>query len=143
MMNGYSSGDQSTQFAQIQLELRDINQLFHSLDPSPFREKDLDQNAEEFIVSWARELPKTDQFLLRIHLPDTPTVGKDEKAVQEAIRNYFSYRADQYALRNRELLREGWMNLGIGLSFWQAVFLLPVTCCNSVAVYWLQLHKKA
>jgi hypothetical protein len=129
-MNGHSAGSQSTQFAQIQLELRDINQLFHSLDPSPFREKDLDLNAEEFIVSWARELPKTDQFQLRIHLPDTPAVGRDEKAIQEAIRNYFSYRADQYALRNRELLREGWMNLAIGLSF--------LASCLFIARYLLQ-----
>jgi len=130
IMNGHSAGCQSTQFAQIQLELRDINQLFHSLDPSPFREKDLDLNAEEFIVSWARELPKTHQFHLKIHLPDTPTLGRDEKTIQEAIRNYFSYRADQYALRNRELLREGWMNLAIGLSF--------LASCLFIARYLLQ-----
>ena len=39
----------------ISLKLRDMNQLFNSMDPSPFIEKDLDDDAEEFIVSWAQE----------------------------------------------------------------------------------------
>jgi hypothetical protein len=33
----------------ISLNLRDVNQLFNSMDPSPFIEKDLDDDAEEFI----------------------------------------------------------------------------------------------
>jgi hypothetical protein len=41
----------------IELRIEEISQLFHTLDPFPFREKDLDADAEEFIVSWARELP--------------------------------------------------------------------------------------
>lgn len=36
----------------ISVKLRDINQLFNSMDPSPFIEKDLDDKAEEFIVGW-------------------------------------------------------------------------------------------
>lgn len=111
-------------FAEIQLELRDVNQLFHSLDPSPFREKDLDANAEEFIVSWARELPKSARFKLILHLPDSPAHGRDENAVADAVRNYFRYRTDQIALRNRELVREGWLNLAIGLSFLAVCLLL-------------------
>ena len=41
----------------ISLKLRDVNQLFNSMDPSPFIEKDLDDDAEEFIVTWAQEFP--------------------------------------------------------------------------------------
>lgn len=44
--------------ALIELQLETIEQLFHSLDPFPFHRKDLDRDAEEFIVSWARELPE-------------------------------------------------------------------------------------
>jgi hypothetical protein len=40
----------------IEIRIEDISQLFHS-DPFPFRERDLDKDAEEFIVGWARELP--------------------------------------------------------------------------------------
>jgi len=38
----------------IELKVRNINALFNSLDPAPFREKDLDAAAEAFIVGWAR-----------------------------------------------------------------------------------------
>ena len=41
----------------IEIRVDEIAQLFHTLDPFPFREKDLDQEAEEYIVGWARELP--------------------------------------------------------------------------------------
>ena len=41
----------------IELRVDKIAQPFHSLDPFPFRERDLDREAEEYIVSWARELP--------------------------------------------------------------------------------------
>lgn len=34
---------------QIELRLRELAQLFNSLDPSPFIERDLDSDAEEFI----------------------------------------------------------------------------------------------
>ena len=42
----------------IKVHLRKLEQLFDSLDHSPFREKDLDRNAEEYIVDTIKELPK-------------------------------------------------------------------------------------
>jgi hypothetical protein len=41
----------------IKLRLTKVDQLFNSLDPSPFHERDFDADAEEYIVAWARELP--------------------------------------------------------------------------------------
>jgi hypothetical protein len=40
----------------IELHLHNLDQLFDTLDPSPFRERDLDPKADEFIVDSAREL---------------------------------------------------------------------------------------
>lgn len=101
----------------IDLRLNDINQLFHSLDPSPFREKDLDRQAEEFIVEWARELPRAPPLLLTVHVSSAPAPEHTEQAVSEAVRNYFRYRAEQMARQYRELLQQGWKDLGIGLVF--------------------------
>ena len=36
---------------RIELRLKRLDQLFESYDPAPFHEKDLDPDAEEFIVS--------------------------------------------------------------------------------------------
>ncbi len=38
----------------IEIRVNEIAQLFHTLDPFPFREKDLDREAEDYIVGWAR-----------------------------------------------------------------------------------------
>lgn len=37
----------------IELRLRTVDQLFNTMDPSPFHERDLDDDAADFILSWA------------------------------------------------------------------------------------------
>ena len=44
--------------ALIEVRVAELKQLFNSIDPSPFRNKDLDPRAEEFIIGWAKDLPK-------------------------------------------------------------------------------------
>ena len=38
----------------IEVHVGELKQLFNAIDPSPFRDKDLDPKAEEFIVGWAK-----------------------------------------------------------------------------------------
>lgn len=38
----------------IEVRLAELRQLFNAMDPSPFRDQDLDPRAEAFIVEWAR-----------------------------------------------------------------------------------------
>ena len=56
----------------IEIRLDNIHQLFNSMDPSPFHERDLDHDAEEFIVSWAQEYPVNEPLRLVIHLRHPP-----------------------------------------------------------------------
>ena len=51
-----SSFDPSTAEAKIEINLSRLAQLFNSLDPSPFHERDLDQDAEEYIIGSAEEI---------------------------------------------------------------------------------------
>jgi hypothetical protein len=62
----------------IKLKLRDMGQLFNSMDPSPFIEKELDADAEEFIVSWAHECPPGAPIKLRIYLDEWPVEDPKE-----------------------------------------------------------------
>jgi hypothetical protein len=41
----------------IEIHLAESKQLFNAIDPAPFREKDLDPKAEEFIVDWPGSSP--------------------------------------------------------------------------------------
>jgi hypothetical protein len=56
---GQSAGDAlPPNCVMIQVHLTELKQLFNSIDPSPFRNKDLDPKAEEFIVAWAKDSPR-------------------------------------------------------------------------------------
>jgi hypothetical protein len=102
---------------RIELNLRDVNQLFNTMDPSPFHEKDLDHDAEEFIIGWAREFPVREPVELVVHLSESPS-GQDAQAmVAGAVRHYFEYRARLNWLDFRRLMREGWQSLLIGVVF--------------------------
>ena len=93
--------------AVIEVHVAELKQLFNAIDPSPFRDKDLDPNAEEFIVGWAKDVPREAPLALVIDL-DRPAGLPDEAAVlRDAIHEFFSQRAQTYRRRLRELLREG------------------------------------
>ena len=53
----------------IELRVENVSQLFDTLDPSAYPQKDLARTTEEFIVGWARELPKSKPIDIVIHLP--------------------------------------------------------------------------
>ena len=109
---------------RIELRLRELAQLFDSFDPAPFHEKDLDRDAEEFIVSWAREFPADAPLVFRLHLPEDQRRFDPERTVQDAIANYFAYRADLARLDVRRTLQQGRDSLGIGVLFLVACMLL-------------------
>jgi hypothetical protein len=108
----------------IELKLREITQLFNSLDPSPFNEQDLDHDAEEFIVGWARELPRNRPLHLIVHLEKPLPDGRDRASVVDAIHHYFTYRATITRLELRQLFKQGQTSLLIGTAFLTGCLLL-------------------
>jgi hypothetical protein len=103
--------------ARIELKLRDVSQLFHTLDPSPFRERSLDEAAEAFIVSWARDLHHADDLELVVHLPDARPDADLRAQVESAVRSHFLYLAEVKQREFRQLMARGRTSLLIGLSF--------------------------
>ncbi|MDE2385980.1 MAG: hypothetical protein KGO53_15320 [Alphaproteobacteria bacterium] len=99
----------------IEIHLRTADQLFNLLDPSPFRERDLDDKAERYIVGSARELKVKGPLRLTVTLPREACASPFAQHVPEAINNYFTYRAGLLRQDLRELLRNGWRFLSIGL----------------------------
>ena len=107
---------------RIELNLRSINQLFNSMDPSPFRDKDLDPDADAFIVSWAGDFPLDAVITLRVHLEEWPAVDP-VAVVRDAVRNHFENRANLARLEFQRLMRDGRTSLIIGLVFLAACLL--------------------
>lgn len=100
----------------IDVRVESIDQLFNSIDPSPFNRKDLDQDAEEFIVSWAREFPRDEPLELVVHLDELPTAGV-RLELTDAVHNYFAARAQTTRRDFHFLMRQGQTSLAIGLLF--------------------------
>jgi hypothetical protein len=112
----HSAGDPlPRKCAVIEVHVAELKQLFNSIDPSPFRTKDLDPKAEEFIVGWAKDTPRDMPLALVVDL-DRPAGLPDEAAVlRDAIHEFFSQRAHAFRQRLRELFRVGRTSLLIGL----------------------------
>jgi len=100
----------------IELRVDTIAQLFHSLAPFPFRERDLDREAEEYIVSWARELAVDQPINILVHIPDSEAQTKAARELGEAFARYFAYRADLLQRDLNELFRVGRRSLAVGVT---------------------------
>ena len=120
-----SAGDSLPSNCQpIEVHVAELKQLFNAMDPSPFRQRDLDPDAENFIVGWAREIPTNVALALVVHL-DRPAGLPEEPAIlRDAIRGFFSQRALASRRRLRELFRRGRTSLAIGVTFLAASVLV-------------------
>jgi hypothetical protein len=112
-----NSHDPSMAEAKIEINLSRLTQLFNSLDPSPFRERDLDQDAEDYIVGSAEEISRQRPLKLVIHLPADQLPATGAPDLGEAIHNYFAYRETHERRRLRLLFRDGRIALVTGLAF--------------------------
>jgi len=126
----------------IKLKLRDLSQLFNSMDPSPFIEKDLDDDAEEFIVSWAEEFSPHARVKLRIYLEQWPEEDPTEM-IRQAIHNYFTHRAELTNLEFKHLMKQGRTTLLIGLSFLAACLAISETLLRGEAGTWVVVLRES
>ncbi len=104
----------TTDTQEIEIRIKSIEQLFNSLDPAPFRERELDREAERHIVSYAREASADQPLNLVIYLPATPEPAL-AKEVEAAIGHHFALQAREREAEQGELRRLGRKGLAVGL----------------------------
>ncbi|OIR14929.1 hypothetical protein GALL_40450 [mine drainage metagenome] len=126
----------------IEVRVREVAQLFNSMDPSPFHERDLDADAEEFIISWAHEHPRAPQLKLVVHLTRPPVEGNAEQRVREAVHHYFAYRARLNWLEFKQLMRQGRTALVVGFSFLAVCFGLGQVIAGQGSGTWRDLLRE-
>ena len=100
----------------IELKLSHPAQLFNSLDPSPFRERDLDVEAADYIVDAVRELHGHNRLKLVFYFPGAVD-DRTRATLADALANYFLYREQAARLSVRNILRLGRTSLLVGLLF--------------------------
>ena len=144
-MHSFSTGKRTAKPKHsrvIELELHDMSQLFNSIDPSPFENKDLNNDVEEFIVCSAQEFRPDQQLTLRIHLEQWPAQDPTD-LVRNSIHNYFGYCADLNRLAFRRLMRRGRASLLIGLLFLAACLVTAKLLLGDLRGTWAGIVRES
>jgi hypothetical protein len=100
--------------AVIEVHVGELKQLFDAIDPS-FRDRDLDPKPEEFIVGWAKDLPRDASLALVVDLDREAGLPDEAAVLRKAIHEFLGHRAETERQRLRELFRVGRTSLVIGL----------------------------
>jgi len=101
----------------VRIHVRNLAQMFNSLDPSPFWDRDLDRGAAEFIEEEFSEKLSAPAWHLDVHTLEGSELTAD---LQPALEHYYERLAASTRLKLRENSRAGQLGLLAGLS----VFLL-------------------
>jgi hypothetical protein len=105
--------------AAVNIYVRDLSQMFNSLDPSPFWDRDLDREAAEFIEEEFSERLAAQGWNLYVHAHGGGTSPKD---LQTALANYYGRMAGSARRVIREHVRSSEWTLVAGTG----VFLLSM-----------------
>jgi hypothetical protein len=101
--------------AVLDVRVGELIQMFDAMDPAPFRARDLDPKAEEYIVDWGREISPAVPLGLTVHLSRQVATPEEVGALRQAVREFFTQRALATRRQLRQLLRVGRKSLLIGL----------------------------
>jgi hypothetical protein len=101
----------------IEIRLREVRQLFHTLDPAPFHEKDLADDAAQYLLEACREAGTRRPLRLVVHLPEAHAQSEAAQTLAASVHNYFAYRERQLRADISRLLRHGVVSFVIGLAF--------------------------
>lgn len=91
----------------VELALRTARQLFDARDPAPFRARDLDDDAERWLLDAVEELPRNVPIVFHLHLAEPLTDALTERTVVDAIRAHMRYLLGRNRRDLRALMRQG------------------------------------
>lgn len=109
----------------IEVWVKNPQQLFDARDPSPFRERDLDDDFVEYIFASAREFPLASPLKIAIYIEDPESKYLSKDSIKEAIHSYLAYRIDLQRGDLKSFIKRAQFFLLIGL--------LILISCTSIA----------
>jgi hypothetical protein len=116
----------------IDLRVRQSRQLFDLRDPAPFRERDLDEDAVEYLLGAAQEIPRKQPLKIVVTVSEEPEPHLPSSVIVDAVRGHFAYEREQVGRRLAEHVRRGRMFLAVGLTV-LVVFLTLAELTTSLA----------
>lgn len=108
----------------IDLRLESVEQLASSLDPSPFASRDLDSDAEDYIIASARDLPGDSELALCLWLPADELLLINPERIRRTVHSHFEWKLQRSRHQLREHLRAANRATLLGLAFMMLCMLL-------------------
>jgi len=99
----------------IDIRLRSVRQLFDQRDPAPFRERDLDEDAVEYLIGAVDDLPRSRQVKVIFWIQQTDSELSTAELCS-AVRAHFGYERDKLQRSVRLVLHRGQQIFWVGLS---------------------------
>ncbi|MCC6217487.1 MAG: hypothetical protein IT376_21700 [Polyangiaceae bacterium] len=98
----------------IDLHLQNASQLFDGRDPAPFRERDLDDDAVEYLLGAADDLGAHRPFKVVVWVAE-PTPGLGPATLEAAMRAHFDYELTRLGRTVRQHTRRAELALLLGV----------------------------
>jgi hypothetical protein len=108
----------------LELSIDNPMQLFNSMDPAPFRERDLDSEVVAYIVGWAQIQALKAPLSLCVTLHRAPTDSDELGVLRDAVHESFRQRAVANRRALKKLFRDGRISMVIGVSFLSAAIFI-------------------
>jgi hypothetical protein len=136
--------------ATVNIHVRDLAQMFNSLDPSPFWDRDLAREAAEFIEDEFSDKRGADRWHLHVYAKERMESAADLRA---AVTRYYARMTTATRMRLREQLRIGEIALLAGVGIFtlcislhgilaSAIHVLPVAVDQGLIVLaWIALWR--
>jgi uncharacterized membrane protein len=100
----------------VDIRLRTVQQLFDHRDPAPFRERDLDVDAVEYLTAAVEDIPRSTPFKLVIWLAEPLAPPLTEEVLVSSVCAHFAYERDRVQRRIRLVLHRGQQIFWLGLA---------------------------
>lgn len=97
---------------RIEIRVKNSKQLFDARDPAPFRERDLDDEFVEYIISCAEEFSMGTPLEIMLHVSEKEMPDAE---IKEAIKEYFEYEAELKRKQLSKTFKTAQLFLVIGL----------------------------
>ena len=101
----------------VELKISTVMQLFNTLDPAPFHEKELDPDAEEYIYAWFEEIPFDQKVKIIVYLPLHLISDEVRENIRNAVENHVLYLKSLADHAISVQWRREQLNLFIGIIF--------------------------
>jgi len=99
----------------LDIRLKTAHQLFDGRDPAPFRERDLDEDAVDYIVGAFEEIPAKAPVTIVLWFAEGADASISTSTIREAVHGFFEAEIARIRRRIRQHVKQGQMALGLGL----------------------------